>query len=100
MKRNIRVAAATAISVLAIVLPHQLPAQSLMPRPQAPEPDITAYLPPVTSVPWLDQKAPVKDRAPKLDAGSLTAWLWMPSTRPAWPTHQARASGEAEPFWM
>jgi hypothetical protein len=92
-----RAVAAAAISVLAIVLPHELPAQSLQPRAQ--KPDITAYLPPVTSVPWLDRKAPVKDRTPKIDAGTLTAWLWMPSTKPAWST-QAQVVGEAEPFWM
>lgn len=98
MTRTMRAVAATAISVLAIVLPHQLPAQSLMSRVQTP--DITAYLPPVTSVPWLNQKAPAKNRSPKIDAGSLTAWLWRPSTKAAWPTHQAQVVGEAEPFWM
>lgn len=97
MTRTMRSVAATAISVLAIALPNQLPAQSLISR--APTPDITAYLPPVTSVPWLDQKAPVKNRTPKIYAGSLTAWLWMPSTKPAWST-QAQVVGEAEPFWM
>jgi hypothetical protein len=93
-----RPAAATAISFLAIIIPHPLHAQSLLPR--APTPDITAYLPPVTLVPWLDQKTPAKSRTPKIDAGSLTAWLWMPSTKPAWPKHQAQVTGEAEPFWM
>jgi hypothetical protein len=92
-----RAVVATAISVLAIVLPHQLSAQSLISRVQAP--DITAYLPPVTSVPWLDQKAPVKNRAPKIDAGSLTAWLSMASTKPAWST-QAQVIDQAESFWM
>src|SRR5438270_829749 len=98
MKRTMRSAAATAISVLSIALPHQVPAQSLLSRVQAQ--DITAYLPPVTTVPWLDQKAPVKNRAPKIDAGTLTAWLWIPSTRPAWPTHRAQVTGEADPLWM
>lgn len=98
MTRTMRAATATAISVLAIVLPHKLPAQSPIPRAQAP--DITAYLPPVTSVPLLDQKTAVKNRAPKIDAGSLTAWLWMPSTKPAWPTKQAQLTDEADPFWM
>jgi hypothetical protein len=68
MTRTVR---AVATFVLAIVLPHQLPAQSLMFRPQTP--DITAYLPPVTSVPWLDQKTPVKQQKPKIEASSLTA---------------------------
>jgi hypothetical protein len=92
-----RAVAATAISVLAIVLPHKLPAQSLMSQAQAR--DITAYLPPVTSVPWLDQKRPVKRSSPTIDAGSLTAWLWMPSTKPAW-SARAQVVGEPEPFWM
>lgn len=97
MTRTMRAVAAAAISVLAIVLPHQLPAQGLASRAQTP--DIIAYLPPVTSVPLLDQKAPVKTQAPKIDAGSLTAWLWMPSTKPVWST-QTQVPGEAEPFWM
>jgi hypothetical protein len=98
MARTMRAAAATAISVLTIVLPHQLHAQSSTSRAQTP--DITAYLPPVTAVPWLDQKPPVKNRAPRIDAGSLTAWLWMPSKRPAWPTRQAQVTAEIDPFWM
>ncbi len=98
MERYMRVAAATAISVLAILLPHQLTAQSLMPRAQVP--DITAYLPPVTTVPWLDRKTPVRNRAPKIDAGSLTAWLWIPSTKPAWPIQHAKVPDETDPLWM
>lgn len=97
MTRTMSAIAATAISVLAIVLPNQLPAQGLMSRAETP--DITAYLPPVTSVPWLDQKAPVKRNAPTIDAVSLTAWLWTPSTKPAWRA-QAQVIGEAEPIWM
>lgn len=98
MTPTMRSVAATAISVLAFVLPNQLSAQSLMSRAQAP--DITAYLPPITSVPLLDAKAPVKRSAPKIDAGSLTAWLWMPSTKPAWPTHQTQVTGKADSLWM
>jgi hypothetical protein len=98
MKRKMSIAAATAISVLATSLPHQLNAQSLMPRAQVP--DITAYLPPVTTVPWLDQKTPVRNRTPKIDAGSLTAWFWIPSTKPAWPTQQAKVTDETDPLWM
>jgi hypothetical protein len=98
MTRTMRAVAAAAASVLAIIAPNRLPAQSLIPPAQTP--DITAYLPPVTSVPWLDQKMPVKNPTPKVDAGSLTAWLWMPATKPAWPSHQAQVAGEADPFWM
>ncbi len=97
MTRMLRSVAVT-ISVLAIFLPHPLPAQSVMSR--APTPDITAYLPPVTAVPWLDQKAPVRKRAPKIDVGSITAWLWMPTPTPTWPERQAQIPINSEPLWM